>query len=267
MPAVQQSTLSARPVRKVQVTTDSAVTLTPQLAMSRARWHASRQPWKRSTATKHGCCTTSPCLTPWPRLKPGVAGTLIMAQSQVMFQRCHLRAACRQSARPRKQVCCMLSCATTSQADVVSAHVNCAHVCTQAAHFSQKCAGLTSSMYLPAQLPPDTAAHELAAHELDCPNDTIGLHVRKRNGQVVRVTAPRDQLMFQAGQCLEILSGGRLRATEHYVRGPGGPMPVSRSTFAVFCQPKCVPHSADRLSLSPPVSQYLAFCCHEPSHK
>jgi isopenicillin N synthase-like dioxygenase len=96
-------------------------------------------------------------------------------------------------------------------------------------------------MYLPARLPAGQPARALAELEMPRPDDSLGLHVKTRTGDVVRVTAPRDQLMFQAGQCLEILSGGLLKATEHFVRGPARPLEVSRNTFAVFCQPKCAP--------------------------
>ena len=57
---------------------------------------------------------------------------------------------------------------------------------------------LTSAMYLPSPLPPHQHAPELAADELPCPDGSIGLHVRTRAGEVVRVTAARDQLLFQA---------------------------------------------------------------------
>ena len=96
-------------------------------------------------------------------------------------------------------------------------------------------AGLTSAMYLPDKPAPQPS------EELACPDTTMGLHVRTRAGAVVRVAAPRHQLLFQAGQSLQVLSGGRFRATEHFVAAPATPLAVSRSTFAVFCQPKCAP--------------------------
>lgn len=39
------------------------------------------------------------------------------------------------------------------------------------------------------------------------------------------------------GKLLQVMSAGLFKATEHYVRAPKSPMNVSRSTFAVFCQP------------------------------
>lgn len=95
-------------------------------------------------------------------------------------------------------------------------------------------------MYLPSALPAGQDAQHLAHLELPCPDSAIGLHVRTRTGSIVRVVARPDQLLFQAGQCLEIMSGGHFKATEHFVQGPSAPLNVSRNTFAVFCQPKCV---------------------------
>jgi hypothetical protein len=96
--------------------------------------------------------------------------------------------------------------------------------------------GLTAAMFLPSNAP---GADFSAAHELASPDSNVGLHVCTAEGDIVRITSQRDQLLFQAGQCLEILSGGRFRATQHCVYGPLKPLPVSRNTFAVFCQPKC----------------------------
>lgn len=96
--------------------------------------------------------------------------------------------------------------------------------------------GLTAAMFLPSDAP---GASLSAAREVASPDRQAGLHIRTAMGEIVRVSPQRDQLLFQAGQCLEILSGGRFRATQHCVYGPLKQLPVSRNTFAVFCQPKC----------------------------
>jgi isopenicillin N synthase-like dioxygenase len=119
-------------------------------------------------------------------------------------------------------------------------------------------AGLTSAMYLPACPPAGLPSSALAALELPCPDATTGLHVRTRSGAVVRVTVPKGQLLFQAGQCLQVLSGGRFRATEHCVLGPEAPLAVSRNTFAVFCQPKCA-------SPASPISHASCCCERQPT--
>ena len=94
------------------------------------------------------------------------------------------------------------------------------------------CTGLTSAMYL-------RAGHE-GEGEQDCTDPGIGLFVRARGGEVLRVRIKRDQIVFQAGECLQIMSGGLLHATPHMVRGAPDPRVLARNTFAVFIQPKCV---------------------------
>lgn len=49
-----------------------------------------------------------------------------------------------------------------------------------------------------------------------------------------------DGQAFQTGEALELLTGGKLAATPHFVRGNSGPTQsgeaVSRETFAFFLQ-------------------------------
>ncbi|TIA93212.1 hypothetical protein E3P81_01036 [Wallemia ichthyophaga] len=77
------------------------------------------------------------------------------------------------------------------------------------------------------------------------PHERSGLYIRNRANNVVKVTIPENALAFQTGEALELLTGGKLHATPHCVRG-GGPGQVrlgdavgdvSRETFAVFMQP------------------------------
>ena len=74
---------------------------------------------------------------------------------------------------------------------------------------------------------------------MPCPDDTAGLYIRARDGEVVRATFKPTQLAFQMGQATQIHSGGLLRATPHCVRAAGGPAAagVARNAFAVFMQP------------------------------
>lgn len=78
-----------------------------------------------------------------------------------------------------------------------------------------------------------------ASAERPCPDTSAGLHVRTRSGTIVRVALPRDGVAFQAGECLQVASGGLLRATPHMVRAAAPCGHLSRNTFAVFLQPKC----------------------------
>jgi len=67
-----------------------------------------------------------------------------------------------------------------------------------------------------------------------------GLHVCSRSGKVEKVSVPKGCLLFQVGEAAQIMSGGVLRATPHYVRGhasPPGEMQISRETFAMFIEP------------------------------
>uniref|UniRef100_A0A7R9VC43 Isopenicillin N synthase-like Fe(2+) 2OG dioxygenase domain-containing protein n=1 Tax=Chlamydomonas euryale TaxID=1486919 RepID=A0A7R9VC43_9CHLO len=87
-------------------------------------------------------------------------------------------------------------------------------------------AGLCSAMYMCGSV------------EVPNPDPSAGLHVRSRSGEVVQLSIPPDHIGFQAGEVLQVASGGRLCATPHYVRAAAAPA-VSRNTFAVFMQP-CV---------------------------
>ena len=74
---------------------------------------------------------------------------------------------------------------------------------------------------------------------MPCPDDTAGLYIRARDGEVVRATFKPTQLAFQMGQATQIHSGGLLRATPHCVRAAGGAAAagIARNAFAVFMQP------------------------------
>lgn len=53
-----------------------------------------------------------------------------------------------------------------------------------------------------------------------------------------RIGGLADQTAFQTGEALQVLTGGRLVATPHFVSGkaPTAGAPVSRETFAFFLQ-------------------------------
>ncbi|GMK56808.1 hypothetical protein CspeluHIS016_0306480 [Cutaneotrichosporon spelunceum] len=70
------------------------------------------------------------------------------------------------------------------------------------------------------------------------PSADAGLWIYPRGSrEAVKVQIPPDCLAFQTGEALEVLSGGRLAATPHYVSGGTGSADVSRETFAFFLQP------------------------------
>lgn len=75
--------------------------------------------------------------------------------------------------------------------------------------------------------------------EISCPDDTAGLYVKSRAGQIVKVVYGEEEIAYQIGETTEILSGGWLCATPHCVKAPEGDEAsgVERSTFALFMQP------------------------------
>ncbi|TIB75594.1 hypothetical protein E3Q23_02296 [Wallemia mellicola] len=97
--------------------------------------------------------------------------------------------------------------------------------------------GLVSAMYMFEQ-----GANYKA---IPNPHERAGLYIRNRANNVVKVSIPENALAFQTGEALELLTGGKLHATPHCVRGGGAGQvrldgalgEVSRETFAVFMQP------------------------------
>lgn len=69
------------------------------------------------------------------------------------------------------------------------------------------------------------------------PSSQSGLYIRTRGGELTKVSIPEDCLAFQTGEALELVTGGKLRATPHCVRIGTGAEGVSRETFALFMQP------------------------------
>lgn len=103
-------------------------------------------------------------------------------------------------------------------------------------HLVLSSAALTSAMYLPS-------GSCAAGDEVPNPEPQRGLVVRTRSGAVVAVRTRPGQVLFQAGLSLQVLSGGLLRATPHAVLAPQNAQHgLTRSTFAVFCNPKYAPH-------------------------
>lgn len=90
--------------------------------------------------------------------------------------------------------------------------------------------GLLSAMWLD-----QATGEEVSAAEATKGTDS-GLFVRTRLGEMVKVSIPPDQIAFQMGETTQILSGGLLQATPHYVAGGQTPN-LGRNTFAVFMEP------------------------------
>jgi isopenicillin N synthase-like dioxygenase len=76
-------------------------------------------------------------------------------------------------------------------------------------------------------------------------NDTVlptkppGLYIQTRNKSQIHVQLPPTSIGIQLGETLEIMSGGRLRATPHAVTsGSGSTRSGGRASLAVFLQPE-----------------------------
>jgi isopenicillin N synthase-like dioxygenase len=67
-------------------------------------------------------------------------------------------------------------------------------------------------------------------------DDTAGLYIQARSGEIVPVKLPPDACGFQIGETSQIMSGGVLQATPHAVRPTKQPG-ITREAFAVFLEP------------------------------
>jgi isopenicillin N synthase-like dioxygenase len=85
--------------------------------------------------------------------------------------------------------------------------------------------GLVSAMFLDEQ-----------GQKVDNIDESAGLYIRKRSGELVKAGIPADHIAFQIGETAQIHSGGLLQATPHAVKGSDMPG-VSRETYAVFMEP------------------------------
>ena len=66
-----------------------------------------------------------------------------------------------------------------------------------------------------------------------CPDDQAGLYVADRQDNIHRVAIPSDCMAIQLGECTQILSGGAVCATPHWVRAAGGKN-IARISLAAF---------------------------------
>ncbi len=135
-----------------------------------------------------------------------------------------------------------------------------------AAHLDHGClTGLTSAMYidelanppflstpcLPStsntSIPPRTEIPKMPLPEL-APSSLrsssgfkdAGLYILSRTKTPVKISIPSDQLAFQTGEALEVITKGKFKAVPHFVKGPTsskgdeGEARIARNTLAVF---------------------------------
>lgn len=97
-------------------------------------------------------------------------------------------------------------------------------------HLDHSClTGLTSALFI------DESKGLTAALDKS-PDPELGLYIRDRQNEVVKVNIPPECLAFQTGSTLQEVSRGKFLAVPHYVKGTSIPN-IARNTLAVFCQP------------------------------
>lgn len=88
----------------------------------------------------------------------------------------------------------------------------------------------------------DMYVNDETGEEIECPDPAAGLYVTDRSGNDIKVDIPADCLAIQLGECVQILSGGTVKATPHCVRGavppPGSNVKVARVSHPVFVDTK-----------------------------
>lgn len=83
--------------------------------------------------------------------------------------------------------------------------------------------------------------------------EVAGLWVAARDGVLHRVAIPPDCLAIQCGECLQVITGGKLVATPHCVRPPMNSPDVSRACMPVFVD------SSPEFKLESPNGRDLVF--------
>lgn len=99
---------------------------------------------------------------------------------------------------------------------------------------------LTSAIYVDesSRLPPWTEG-KLPNLPSAKPDPKVGLYIKSRTGEVVKVNIPESTLAFQTGLSLENVTEGLFKAVPHFVAAPrgGNGERVARNTLAIFMQP------------------------------
>ena len=84
-------------------------------------------------------------------------------------------------------------------------------------------------------LTPDFFFDEKTGVQLANPEpETAGLWIADRQGTLRKITIPSDCMAIQCGECLQVISGGKLVATPHSVRPPSNSPGISRASMPLF---------------------------------
>jgi len=79
----------------------------------------------------------------------------------------------------------------------------------------------------------DMYIDDATGEEVPCPDDKAGLYVTTRSGESVQAVIPNDCMGVQIGECVQIITGGKIVATPHCVRGASVPG-IGRIALPVF---------------------------------
>lgn len=101
----------------------------------------------------------------------------------------------------------------------------------------------------------DMYVDDETGEEIQCPDPEAGLYVVSRDGDDIKIDIPEDCMAVQLGECLQIISGGVLTATPHYVKGATVTkgVNVARISHPCFLDPNpdfklVLPASCDKLT-------------------
>jgi isopenicillin N synthase-like dioxygenase len=73
--------------------------------------------------------------------------------------------------------------------------------------------------------------------EIDWSDPAVGLHGQTKSGEVVKVVVPKDCMILQIGEAMEVLTGGVIKALPHAVVPYKGKSTISRNSMALFIDP------------------------------
>jgi isopenicillin N synthase-like dioxygenase len=90
------------------------------------------------------------------------------------------------------------------------------------------------SGFLTALTPDVFMVHSTGEQVANPEPENCGLWVAARNGELHRVSVPKDCMAVQCGECMQVITGGRLVATPHCVRPPTVSEGVARVSMPVF---------------------------------
>lgn len=93
--------------------------------------------------------------------------------------------------------------------------------------------------------------------EIEWSDPAVGLHGQTKDGEVVKVRVPKDCMIVQIGEAMEVLTGGVIKALPHAVVPHRRQSLVSRNTMALFIDPT----PGDALSIPPERSEKELFAC------